>query len=536
MERFTRFLPCLLICLCFSTGVLAQRGNAINTVPRVMAGDSVWFTDDPPEITAWPKFLGEWVKPKRYYKLSDYQDPVIKAQLIDLLGYASEVTNLYEEPQEYLDLKNLEYWAGSVNWDFTLPAFRKREGEPEYRLNLWAPHPEHTLRYATSDPVVHNYLLEPILRPLRNTLDYGRRALGIRAYAYAYYTGWSVSDILPTQTQRSGTAGGVGASISWIPYEIKNHGIGRITSDFYKAFELPSGVVEPGELAGSNILLNNNPDGSVFSFSQLFFSQELFQGRIRVDAGKLNTYNYYAYNWFAGDETYYFLASPFVGGNVWPNGIRSGRPGVGIQYFWNKHDIYMSATATSPLANRLKLDFSTLGDGQIAAAFEIGKMIKPRGEDNPNINGRLSAGVHYGTAGPNTTNLATKTPGYGFNVMWQQALTSAHDIPYIAGYTSFFWSERQLANVQAQYNIGFTVDKIFGRRDDGIGLAFAVNWPSSIYRPNWRVEKNIDMFYRLWFTEDISIGPHYTLSIDPGNPAQTKNVVHVFQFKALFYL
>ena len=135
-----------------------------------------------------------------------------------------------------------------------------------------------------------------------------------------------------------------------------------------------------------------------------------------------------------------------------------------------------------------------------------------------NLTGRISGGIHYSTAGPNTNSRDTTTPGYGFTVMYQQELIDSLYIPYVGTFASFVWNEPQISETQWQFSIGFVTDNVFGRRDDGFGAAFGTSGYSNLYRPGWRREKTLDFSYRFQLTEDLTIGPEYTLVIDPGNP------------------
>ena len=60
---------------------------------------------------------------------------------------------------------------------------------------------------------------------------------------------------------------------------------------------------------------------------------------------------------------------------------------------------------------------------------------------------------------------------------------------------------------------------------------FGISKFSEEYRPDWRTEKDLTLFYRFQLTEDIQFTPEYTAVIDPGNHEQTADIAHVFQLR-----
>lgn len=376
------------------------------------------------------------------------------------------------------------------------------------------------LRDAPGDPLFPDPFEMPF-RPVRNCGHYLHEHLGLLfTFHNATIYQWA-SEALPGN-RADGGANRILGRLDAKLWEPEGVGVGKFVVQFrhFEDFGPPSDM---GGRVGSDVSLDylwGKPGMTKLYYLRL--EQGLLDDRVRLVVGKINPNNYIMNNPMAGDEETQFVGAPFDGCDAIPPGFQGYMPGVAA-LITPMSGLYANLVATSPLGAQARgPGFDTIGDGLWWFGTEVGVVTAFLGEDRP---GRCGLGVSTTNCGLATTDAGSSVTGNGLTLIITQNLT-----PDFGIWLQYGATDQVMATPFNELAAGLSLEKPFGRKGDGCGLAFARSEPADDSLPTQIL---LESYYRVQVTQSLDISPNVQVVMDASSPAGDDRTVVIGGIRAL---
>ncbi|MDD2711200.1 MAG: carbohydrate porin [Verrucomicrobiae bacterium] len=345
--------------------------------------------------------------------------------------------------------------------------------------------------------------MKPILRPIRNCGLFLKDHAGMQ-FDFRNATLYQMASEAMSHCREDGGCNRMLVRLDQKLWDLQGAGVGKMVTQFSHYEAVGSGA-EEGIQVGSDVTLDalwGQPGRTKLCYLRL--EQGILDDRIRFVAGKMNPNNYILNSPFIGDEDTQFLAGPFDGCTALPRGFQGYLPGVAA-LTTPMAGLYANLVATSPLGGKERdTGFQTVGDGLWWFAAEAGLATSFLGEDRP---GKLGVAFNRTNCGTNTTDEDTAVCGNAFAATAIQHLT-----PDLGVWLQYASTERELSSTVREISAGVSLDKPFGRRGDGWGIAMGSSEPADASLP---VQTTMETYYRIQLTQSIQLTPDLQLVMNP---------------------
>lgn len=367
------------------------------------------------------------------------------------------------------------------------------------------------------DPVFPD-LLGILLRPIRNSLDLLAQN-NIKV---------NINDVLVYETlsrtfddaDRNSLFNRFDLEAHVLTWTLPDHGHGIFTT----LIRFNNNVLDtktPSVASGAFSPFDDIANDTTFLINRLEFQQQLLDKHVNLTIGKANPNDVIASNLFAWDEDHQFMSVTFDGGN-YPYGYGGYFPLIAVQAT-PMDGIYFSGMVTNPPGTPYQIA-STLGNGLYWCAGEVGTILEV-GPDK--LQGRYSIALMNSNTGPATTDHATRSSGNAMAIVIQQEVAQN-----VIGWTQYLLCSENIGPAEQEFTLGLSIERCFGREDDGFGIAVGWSKPSGTAYPGWRENIQFETYYRLQLTHTWQISPDFQI-VRPADPAAEDKPVFSFALRLL---
>ncbi|MHC4266001.1 MAG: carbohydrate porin [Planctomycetota bacterium] len=260
--------------------------------------------------------------------------------------------------------------------------------------------------------------------------------------------------------------------------------------------------------------LNSN-ERSRTALRQLWWRKKFAEDKMALTIGKIHDPSYYNRNAFAGNPRTSFLSNPFSRN---PNRLTPA-DGLGLNINLKPNDkYYISAGISDAEADNTSSGFSTIGDGHLFTALELGltPTIKKAGRGNYRFT------LWHTNQADDEETIATENDGYGFALSFDQELNKSLGLFARYGYTS-----DEVTTIENFVSGGFVIRNPFNI--DGNLFGVGVSWDEN--STTKKDEYALEVFYRVQATRLMQITPSILIVFDPAQSDKTEPVA-VFGIRA----
>ncbi len=264
-----------------------------------------------------------------------------------------------------------------------------------------------------------------------------------------------------------------------------NSGVGASTYPFINEF------------VGSPYFIDNVLTQSRLSLKKLWWQQDLVDGVLKINVGKLYYANFFDMNAGAEDPTRQYLAAQLTNNTAVP----FASYGFGVVGQWNIDDeSLLRFGSMNALASGVSTGFENLDEGRFFNIAQYNWMPKLR------INGEDRRGHYRGFIWYSNNDIDYQEKGWGAGLSFDQDIGG--------GITPFLrWGIAQEGSAPADmcWSTGVTLNGVFDRAHDGIGVAFCFSRIEggglAGGQPGDGWETIIEAFWRIQVTRTLQVSP-----------------------------
>jgi high affinity Mn2+ porin len=277
--------------------------------------------------------------------------------------------------------------------------------------------------------------------------------------------------------------------------------------------------------------------------------------RFTVSIGKFSMADYFDNNSYSHDPRTQFLNWALMSNGAWdyPANTRGYTWNVVLEYIREKYAIRAATSLVPTTANGQELNWQWANNQSNTIEFE--KSTNLFGKE-----GKLRALAFYTTTymgsfaeaikqtNPDIT--LTRKDGrtkYGFGLNYEQELTAESGMFFRASWNDGNNETWAFTQIDHSLSGGYVKRNFFGRKEDKLGIGFALNGISNLHRqylarggygfiigdgklPNYGLESILEINYNAKITDWLSVTPDYQIVV---NPAYNKDrgPVHAFALR-----
>ncbi|MBM43567.1 MAG: hypothetical protein CMJ36_00930 [Phycisphaerae bacterium] len=251
------------------------------------------------------------------------------------------------------------------------------------------------------------------------------------------------------------------------------------------------------EFVGSPYFIDNVLTRSRLSLKKLWWQQDLIDGVLKINVGKLYYANFFDMNAGAEDPTRQYLAAQLSNNTAVP----FSSYGFGAVGQWNiDEESLLRFGSMNALASGVSTGFEDLDEGRFFNMAQYNWMPKLQ------INGEKRQGHYRGFVWYSNNDIDYEKKGWGVGLSFDQDIGG--------GLTPFLrWGIAQEGAAPADmcWSSGITVNGVFGRAHDGVGIGFCFSRIEGGGLDDGRLgdgwETIVEAFWRIQVTRTLQVSP-----------------------------